>query len=77
MILNKLSFIELEVKSNIYKEQNRLVAIKTVQDLLTQIDFEAEVVPLKDIVKLTTLLNSLKGRSLNEEESELLIRIIE
>lgn len=77
MILDKLTLLNLEVKSNIYKEQNRLVAIKTIQDLLGQIDFDVEIVPTKDIKKLTTLLISLKGRILNEEESELLKRIIE
>jgi hypothetical protein len=77
MILNKLTSIELEVKSSIYKEQNKLVAIKTLQDLLDQIDFNAEIVPMENIEKLSRLLNSLKGRALNEEERELLIRLIE
>ena len=77
MILNKLTSIELEVKSSIYKEQNKLVAIKTLQDLLDQIDFNAEIVPMENIEKLSTLLNSLKGRALDEEERELLIRLIE
>ena len=77
MILVKLTSIELEVKSSIYKEQNKLVAIKTLQDLLAQIDFNAEIVPMENIEKLSRLLNSLKGRALNEEERELLVRLIE
>lgn len=77
MILDKLTSIELEVKTNIYNEQNKLVAIKTIQDLLHQIDFNAEIVPMKNIEKLSRLLNSLKGRTLNEEERELLSRLIE
>ena len=77
MILDKLTSIELEVKSNIYKEQNKLVAIKTLQDLLDQIDFNSEIVPMENIEKLSRLLNSLKGRALNEEERELLSRLIE
>ncbi len=76
MILDKLTSIELEVKSNIYKEQNKLVAIKTLQDLLDQIDFNAEIIPMENIEKLSRLLNSLKGRALNEEERELLSRLI-
>ena len=77
MILDKLTSIELEVKSNIYNEQNKLVAIKTLQVLLDQIDFNAEIVPTENIEKLSRLLNSLKGRALNEEERELLSRLIE
>ena len=77
MILDKLTSIELEVKSSIYKEQNKLVAIKTLQDLLDQIDFKVEIVPMENIEKLSRLLNSLKGRALNEEERELLVRLIE
>jgi len=77
MILDKLTSIELEVKSNIYKEQNKLVAVKTIQDLLDQIDFNAEIVPMEDLDKLSMLLDSLKGRALSEEESELLKRLVE
>ena len=77
MILEKLSFIESEIKSNIYKEQNKLVAIKSLQNLLNQIDFDVEIVPMKDFERLSKFLDSLKGNALNEEESELLGRIIE
>ena len=77
MITEKLNFIELDVKSKIYREQNKLAAVKTIQELLGQIDFEAEVVPTKDIERLTKLLYSLKGRALNEEEIELLRSIVD
>ena len=77
MILDKLISIESEVKSNIYKEQNRLISIKTFQVLLSQIDFDAEIVQFKNYEKLAGLLISLKGRALSEEEFELLDRIIE
>ncbi len=77
MILDKLLSIESEVKSNIYKEQNRLISIKTFQLLLNQIDFDAEIVQFNNYEKLACLLISLKGRALTEEEFELLDRIIE
>ena len=77
MILDKLSIIELEIRSNIYKEQNKLAAIKSLQNLLDQIDFDVEIVPMEDFEKLSKFLDSLKGNALNEEESELLGRIIE
>ena len=77
MILDKLTSIELEVKSSIYKEQNKLVAIKTLQDLLDQIDFKVEIVPMENIEKLSRLLNSLKGSTLNENECEVIRSLIE
>lgn len=77
MIIEKLLTIESEVKSNIYKEQNRLISIKTFQILLSKIDFDSEVVQIENLEKLTDLLISLKGRALNEEEMELLERIIQ
>lgn len=77
MILDKLLVLELEAKSNIYKEQNRMICIKGFQQLLSQIDFDSEVVQMENSEKLTNLLISLKGEPLNEEEIELLDKIIE
>ena len=77
MILDKLLLIESKVKLNICKEQDRLISIKTFQILLSQIDFDAEIVQMENFEKLANLLISLKGRALNEEEIELLDRIIE
>ena len=76
MILEKLAIIELEVKNNIYKEKNILDAIESIRKILHQIDFVTELVPIDDIERLSKLLNSLKGNALNEEEIELLKRII-
>jgi hypothetical protein len=77
MISEKLSIIELEVKFNIYKEQNKLTAIRNIQDLLLQIDFETEIVPTNDIDRLKELISTLKGKALNEEERELLSVLID
>ncbi len=76
MITQVLSDIELDVKYKIYKEQKRLIAVKTVKELLDQVDFSVEVVPLEDIEKLSRLLVSLKGKELNEEEKRLIEKII-
>ena len=77
MILEKLSIIELEVKFDIYKGQNKLKAIRSIIELLDQIDFGAEVVPTDDIEKSSELLNSLKGSTLNENECEVIRSLIE
>lgn len=77
MILEKLSIIELEVKYNIYQQQNKLKAIRGIIELLNQIDFGAEVVPTDDSEKLSELLNSLKGSTLNETECEVIRSLID
>ena len=45
-------------------------------ELLNQIDHEVEEVPLQDRDRLSRLLVSLKGCELNEEENQLIERII-
>lgn len=76
MIKEILVAIEHEVKDRVYREQKSLIAIKTVKELINQIDHEVEEVPLQDKDRLSRLLVSLKGRQLNEEEIRLIERII-
>ena len=76
MILEKLSIIELEVKYNIYLDQIKLKAIRSIQELLGEIHFETEIVPTNDIEKLNDLLNSLKGSPLSENECEVIRSLI-
>ena len=47
-----------------------------LMELLNQIDHEVEEVPLQDRDRLSRLLVSLKGCELNEEENQLIERII-
>ena len=76
MIKEILVAIEDEVKDRVYREQKSLIAIKTVKELINQIDHEVEEVPLQDKNRLSRLLVSLKGRELNEDEIRLIERII-
>ena len=76
MIQELLADIELEVKRTIYEEQKSLVAVKTVIELIGQIDHEVEEVPLADKDRLSRLLVSLKGTELNADEVRLIDRII-
>ncbi len=76
MIRGKIKQIELEIKYNIFTEQKKLKAVQTVKELLDQIDFTVEVVPLEDIEKLSRLLVTLKGKPLNEEENRLIEKIV-
>ena len=76
MIQELLIDIEMEVKYNIYTEQKNLLAVKNLKELLNQIDHEVEVVPYKDKEKLSRLLVSLKGQTLNDVEYRMVERII-
>ena len=76
MIKEILVAIEDETKDRVYREQKSLIAIKTVKELINQIDHEVEEVPLQDKDRLSRLLVSLKGRELNEDEIRLIERII-
>jgi hypothetical protein len=76
MIKKILLAIEEEVRDRVYREQKSLVAVKTVMELVNQIDHEVEEVPLQDKDRMTRLLVSLKGCDLNDEEERLIDRII-
>jgi len=68
MILNIISSIKQSVNISSEIETQRLVAINNIEELLNQIDFSSEVVQTHDKEKLTKLLSSLKGKSLNKQE---------
>ncbi len=76
MIKEILIAIEEEARERVCREQKNLVAVKKVMELLNQIDHEVEEVPLQDRDRLSRLLVSLKGCELNEEENQLIERII-
>ena len=76
MIKEILIAIEEEARDRVYREQKSLVAVKTVMELVNQIDHEVEEVPLQDRDRMTRLLVSLKGCDLNDEEKRLIDRII-
>jgi hypothetical protein len=50
-----------------FQDKKKLVAIKSIKDLLNQIDFKAEKVVMNK-ENLMSLLLDLKGESLTEEE---------
>ena len=76
MIQDILADIEMDVKYKIYTEQKNLVAVKNLKEILNQIDHEAEVVPVVDKEKLSSLLVLLKGQSLNDDEYRMIERVV-
>ena len=76
MIQDILTDIEIDVKYKIYTEQKKLVAVKNLKEILSQIDHDAEVVPFVDKEKLSSLLVLLKGQSLNDDEYRMIERVV-
>ena len=55
MIIEKLSKIELASKYKINSEYRKLETVRNFRELLHEIDFSSEIVPVEDIEKLTDL----------------------
>ena len=77
MIESKLIIIEQAARNNPAQNHLKLEAIEQTKRLLTQIDLNAEVVPMVSYIKLEALLISLKGAILTKEESELVAELLE
>ena len=75
MIIEKLTSEASMIEENIRKDYNKLNAIDSLLLLFNQIDFSAELVPTKDPDKMITLLTSLKGEDLTEQEVKLVHQI--
>ena len=76
MIQTKLLLIEYSIINESKNNQWKLKTVRLIRDLLAQIDFSAEVVPVENVNKLTGLLTSLKGSDLNHEEKLLVKELV-
>ena len=76
MILEILEKAVDETQYRLEKEKERLNAIKSIREILSEIDFTAEVVPVEDENRLIRLLISLKGKPLAQNEIELINEIV-
>lgn len=76
MILERLMLAEQTAIENIKINIRRISAAKSIRKLLEQIDFSSEVVPLEDEERLSNLLVTLKGKSLDDAEKELINELI-
>ena len=56
---------------------NKLRAVHSVKMLLDNIDFSAEVIPGDNPEKLATLLSSIKGEPLTQDEYKLIDELVE
>lgn len=75
MIHQVISSIKLLSTLKINKEQNKILTINSIENLLSQIDFDAEVIPIDDSEELIQLLSTLKDEKLTKEEIEMIQEI--
>jgi len=76
MILNKLLKLEMEAIKTIAEKEKKIQTIQDIKELLDQIDFDSEVIPMENKEKMEELLISLKGKHLTISESQLVNEII-
>ncbi|MCX7551887.1 hypothetical protein [Xanthomarina sp. F2636L] len=76
MIRAKLLFIEEELKKQPVQNLEFLEALYTIKNLINQIDFSAEVVPVEDIKKVNKLFKSLKKDSLTKTEKLIIKQLV-
>ena len=77
MIFDKLKQIESEAKNNIDHQYQRIEAVRKFKELLNEIDFSSEVIPVEDAERLARVLTSLKGKQLSRHEKDLIEELIE
>lgn len=77
MILEKLLKIELKTKYNIQSNYRKIKTINAFKELLQEIDFSSEIIPMEDSERLAQVLTSLKGMQLNGCETKLVAEITE
>ena len=76
MIQTKLLLMEYAAVNNPAQNPEKLNAIRELKNLLIQIDFRAEIVPMENALKLKDLLASLKGKPLSNCEIMIIEELI-
>lgn len=69
-MIEKLMLTEYALQGNLIRAQVKLLAVKSIKKLLSEIDFNAEEIP-DDAEKFRQLLVSLKGELLTDLEKEI------
>ena len=75
MLQSKLYEMELDLKYRIFEDQKKLSAVKSIKELLNQVDFGVEKV-LMNREKVMTLLFELKGENLTEQEKSVINELV-
>jgi len=76
MVKTNLVLTEYMAMENIALAEEKLKAVQSIKNLLSQIDFTVEVIPENNLGKFIYLLTSLKGEALNKDEVKVVIEIV-
>lgn len=76
LILTRLLLIEYATVNSEDRNHQKLKAIREIRNILLQIDFMAEIVPLENVNRLVSLLRSLKGKKLTSDELNLVEELV-
>ena len=76
MIRAKLLLLQFDTLNMEPKNEKKLNAILDLKKLLKQINFNVEVVPIEDEVRLLNFFSSLKNKPLSIEEKRLIQELV-
>jgi len=76
MIYHKIFILEQELQTHLKDGRKKEKALNNIKVLLRKVDNNVEVVPAKDIKKLSLLLSFLKEKPLSRYEKIMLKEII-
>ena len=76
MILDTISSLELKALYIIREEEKRINSLLKIKQHLSQIDFSMEDIHLNNPSKLKSLLETLKGDKLDNDEVEIISELI-
>ncbi len=76
MIYHKIFILEQELQTHLKEGRKKEKALNSIKQLLNKVDNNVEVVPAKDIKKLSLLLSFLKEKPLSRYEKIMLKEIV-
>lgn len=77
MIFHKIFILEQELQTHLKEGRKKQKALNNIKQLLNQVNSNAEVVPAKDLRRLSLMLSCLKGKRLSRYENLVLKEIID
>jgi hypothetical protein len=75
-MVEKLMLMEYALQHNLNRAQVKLLALKSIKKLLSEVDFNAEEIP-DDSERFRKLIESLKGGQITTLEMEIVNELVE
>ncbi len=75
-MIERLFELEEHYKSSDVLDSTKMKAVKSLKRLLLKIDVRAEWIPLKNRSQIISLLEDLKGTSLDKDEEQIIAELM-